>query len=745
MGWRGTLRAVEAASRRAERDSQRRYRQLLRDEKERAKTQAHQQAAHEVDVYENQIERLLSVHKEAPGSWDWNTIYNTPPPIEPERSDTQEQRAMAELSSFKPGFLDNLLNRAWKKRYALECAVERARGEDEQQFQRLCQEYSQRHTDWDERRQLAWRILQGDTQAYVDALSDYNPFADITDMGASIEFEADSAEFVSLRVTTKGESLIPEQIKSLTSTGKLSAKPMPKTQSHEIFKEFVCGTTLRIGRELFAFLPAQTVSVTILADRVNTRTGRQGLDPVLSTIMTRKIFDELNFNRLDPADAMENFAHRMDFSKSSGFAAIDPLVNPKIVTATPLTPNLAPVPPQSEPGPSPRSASILSDPRAAASKGQFEQLLEPNAADGSLRLSATALANIMGVTQETKLTLRLSRHIAEWAQNAGYCVEPDARFCSHAYEWNQTLAVFKPPETEPVVPSAAYVGAANLLRLCVVIAAADGHVDPKGLDAFRNVLEQQLHFNQTDLKRLHALEDLLVQDSSSAGKDLTRVAKSIPPEKRLWICKVLVRLAAVDHVITKGEFGALERIFRAFELPREAMDKLIREVCPPAEEISIQGPGAGPEGERIPSPPGAKLSQGFAINMSRVHAIANETREVIELLSVVMKDEEQAVALPRNGSTPSAIASFTPEAAPADSRMEATRFNGLDPTYHPLLERLLARDSWPRSEFCALASEVHLMPLKVCDTINEWADDALGDFLLEGEDPVTIRRSLILK
>jgi hypothetical protein len=37
------------------------------------------------------------------------------------------------------------------------------------------------------------------------------------------------------------------------------------------------------------------------------------------------------------------------------------------------------------------------------------------------------------------------------------------------------------------------------------------------------------------------------------------------------------------------------------------------------------------------------------------------------------------------------------------------------------------------------------MPLRIQDVINEWADESLGDFLLEGEDPVIIRRKLILK
>ena len=37
------------------------------------------------------------------------------------------------------------------------------------------------------------------------------------------------------------------------------------------------------------------------------------------------------------------------------------------------------------------------------------------------------------------------------------------------------------------------------------------------------------------------------------------------------------------------------------------------------------------------------------------------------------------------------------------------------------------------------------MPLGVCDALNEWADEQLGDFLLDGEDPVIVNTSILPK
>ena len=82
----------------------------------------------------------------------------------------------------------------------------------------------------------------------------------------------------------------------------------------------------------------------------------------------------------------------------------------------------------------------------------------------------------------------------------------------------RVVGIFKPAEGEAVAPSPAYHGAANLLKLCVLVAAADGTVDKHELDVFRQVIESQLHFSRTELKRLAVLERLLAENAEAASK-----------------------------------------------------------------------------------------------------------------------------------------------------------------------------------------------------------------------------------
>jgi hypothetical protein len=134
----------------------------------------------------------------------------------------------------------------------------------------------------------------------------------------------------------------------------------------------------------------------------------------------------------------------------------------------------------------------------------------------------------------------------------------------------------------------------------------------------------------------------------------------------------------------------------------------------------------------------------FALDMKKVYEIDNETKELAAILSPLMEDEPaKTITLPES------VTVTAPEIPHVSSDgiavPQPTRFNGLDAAFHPILERLLARGTWPQADFNSLAREFCFMPLNIRDTLNEWAYEVLGDFILDGEDPVVIRRELMAK
>ena len=319
MGPKGTLRAIQAAERRRQREAQKRLRELERQAKEQAKLSAIEQARMEVETYENRVEFLRSVHKEQGEAWDWPAVAASLPPPRPQKTSHHEQKANQRFTVLQP-----------EKKEAAQYMLEQARLQDEQDFQSAIQSYTQQMAEWEKLKSMARRILAGEHKAYTEALVEFNPFVDISDLGSSINFTVHSARLVECVLKVSGKQIIPAEVKTLTASEKVSVKLMPKGLFHGIYLDYLCGCVLRVAREVFALLPVDTVLVTAVADSLDSRTGQMAEQPVLSVAMPRADVALLNFDRLDPSDAMDIFRCRGDFKTSRKSEAFQPI--------TPLTP-----------------------------------------------------------------------------------------------------------------------------------------------------------------------------------------------------------------------------------------------------------------------------------------------------------------------------------------------------------------------------------------------------------------------
>jgi TerB-C domain len=145
---------------------------------------------------------------------------------------------------------------------------------------------------------------------------------------------------------------------------------------------------------------------------------------------------------------------------------------------------------------------------------------------------------------------------------------------------------------------------------------------------------------------------------------------------------------------------------------------------------------AGPQrtrgrGEEIPARP-SETPVAFALNQDRIKALTQETHEVISLLSVVMADPEEAPCPPRVASPAGPVESAAIE-----------WLNGLETRYHAAVLTLVRHDEITTDDFDCLAADHHLMPDDLFNAVNTWADEILGDFLLERGENVRVFRDLL--
>ncbi len=338
---------MAAASRRAAREQERQARaqhrnrvqharavgraqqQYLREAKKQLaaaeKADALARARAEANEYEARVGALRTVHAESPEVIDWQRLAQAAAPVPPARSDNVERTAQERLETFRPGFFDRLFGRAEKQRAVLASLVADGRRLDDEQHQQRLLEFQHNHNMWQWRQQLAASVLSGSLEAYRMALDWASAFDELEELGAEVEVQSVSLTRVELDLFVNDQDVVPTESKSLSAAGKLSSKKLTVAQRNEIYQDYVCGSALRVGREIFAATPVDSVLVHVVGDLLNTSTGNLDTEAILSVLLVRKTMSKLKFQSLDASDSMTNFLHRMNFHKTKGFLPVEPI------------------------------------------------------------------------------------------------------------------------------------------------------------------------------------------------------------------------------------------------------------------------------------------------------------------------------------------------------------------------------------------------------------------------------------
>lgn len=323
MGWKGTVRTVGASIRAAERNAKRRQRELEKQQKQYDKMQEIEKAAFEVDIYENHIDVIQSIHKECSTPIDWNAIASSEQPIKPTNLHKNAENAKLQSKQYRPGVIDRLFKREQKKRAYFKKNIANSIKADEEHHMSKIAEWEKELKDWEERLEIANSLLQGDAIARIKAIEMLEPFSEISNLGSDLSISTNKNGLLEATVHIHGTEIVPSTIKSQLKSGKLSIKNMPKGKFNEIYQDYVCSCVLRIANELFSIIPDKLVVITAVDDLLNSKTGHLEESPILSAAISRETLRSLNLEAIDPSDSMSNFIHNMSFKKTIGFSSVD--------------------------------------------------------------------------------------------------------------------------------------------------------------------------------------------------------------------------------------------------------------------------------------------------------------------------------------------------------------------------------------------------------------------------------------
>jgi hypothetical protein len=304
---RSSLRSYQSAS-------YQRQRELQRQQREQEKLLELQRNQLEVELFGNKLDMIKSIHKECDDYVDWAEIKNTEPPFPIGGPGPNESVATEKFQNYKPGIFTKLFKLEEKQLGELRKNILEAKKKDDEDFQ-----------EWNSLVQMATRILEGDLDAYFEVIEDFAPLDDLSEFGSGFEFFLEKPTFMEVEFDVHSKNVVPSEMKTLTSTGKVSTKNMPVSKYYDIQQDYVCSCVIRIARDMFALLPLDTIYIHALDTQLNTSTGHEERVVVLSVRIDRQTLNRLNFDTIDCSDSMANFEHKMNFRKTKGFGAVERL------------------------------------------------------------------------------------------------------------------------------------------------------------------------------------------------------------------------------------------------------------------------------------------------------------------------------------------------------------------------------------------------------------------------------------
>lgn len=285
---------------------------INRRQREIANLNELEQARLAVEAYENTIERIHSIHIEADDPVNWIKVRGSEAPYQLLSGEMgeKEKAALQKLQNYKPSLFSKLFNR--------EAAEQKLREEVIAASEQDKQEY----LAWERDVQVATKVLEGDIDTYFQVIEEFAPLDDLTEFGSGFEFGCEDPKVMEIEFEVNTEDVVPKEQLSLTKTGKLSKKQMPKGRYFDIQQDYVCSCVIRIARDMFALLPLHTVYIHAVDNRLNTATGYIEKITILSVKLERGKLNRLNFANIDCSDALETFEHKMNFKKTKGFEPV---------------------------------------------------------------------------------------------------------------------------------------------------------------------------------------------------------------------------------------------------------------------------------------------------------------------------------------------------------------------------------------------------------------------------------------
>ncbi len=273
-------------------------------------------SADAADAYDRFIHLLIDAHRIPFERRDWTTIAAAASPPDAVRTPDHENVAAGALARYRPGWFEEVLGIANRKRARLAAAITRARALDDETFAEAKGKIAARRKEIE----FARSVLAREHPAMTKAIGLHGDFT-----GTAIE--GVKVVYLDGRVIAVVDGFevddLPTNTIRLLQSGKISTKPLPMSKIFELHRDTICSSALRVAAEFLKILPLNIVEVVVHCDLLDRSSGHINARPVFYVLVAAQALSNLNLELADPAPLAERLGADFEWNKREGFHGID--------------------------------------------------------------------------------------------------------------------------------------------------------------------------------------------------------------------------------------------------------------------------------------------------------------------------------------------------------------------------------------------------------------------------------------
>lgn len=318
-------------------------------------------------------------------------------------------------------------------------------------------------------------------------------------------------------------------------------------------------------------------------------------------------------------------------------------------------------------------------------------------------------------TQVEKVNKKEAEVLQGILDRTGFGMAPDPRFHHAKPSPNGNVVLFPGGHKDFNEPSNTFNEVGMALRLGAMVAKIDGQVHEAEVNVLERLINDKHDLTEPAKASLSAYLTWRLNSPQNSAS-LKKQIKNLSADAKHGISKLLVSVALADGRISADEIKQMEKLYTNLGLDKTLV----------SSDIHGLTTSRAPEYSKAAGSSKSSGTTGFQLDERVLALHESETKHVQTILSSIFKesvDEDSLTGEPELND---------------EEHLDEEDDGGLDPEHRKLLEKLITREKWNRSDVETMCNGLGLMIDGAVETINDWSFELLDEPVLEDDGDIYV-------